>query len=189
MPLGRNRSSTANSTPCPCRRRAAEFDDAFGHPGRSEDHLEASESGRTNTRSAVPAQVELAHAQAPECDRPHLILRLVTGTFGWVRRAHIRDGDLVNPCDGGVGQLRGAVQRFENRMRPADTLGFNPEDRPPEPTAQLGGVVGAAARPGSTEWRRAPVRPSIPGGESDLRRSTGCARTDPGPWPPIPGRN
>ena len=54
---------------------------------------------------------------------------------------HIRDGDLVNLRDSGVGQPRSAVQRFENRMRSADTLGIDPQNRAAEPAAQLSGVV------------------------------------------------
>ena len=102
---------------------------------------EASESGSTNTRSASEPRSNSRMPSRPSAIDPHLIPGPVAGVFGRVRRAHIRDGDLVSARDGGVGQPRSAVQRFENRMRPADALGFNPQNRPPEPAAQLGGVV------------------------------------------------
>ncbi len=97
--------------------------------------------GEGEDEVGVGAEVELAHAEAAEGDDHHLVARLVAVADWWVLDAGLFDGHAVGGADGGVGEVGGAFEGFEDGCREADAGGLDAEHFAAIPLTEAGGAV------------------------------------------------
>ncbi len=114
--------------------------------------------GEGEDEVGVGAEVELAHAEAAEGDDHHLVGGLVAIAGGRVLAAGLFDGHTVGGADGGVGEIGGAFEGFEDGSRKADAGGLDAEHFAAVPLTEVGGAVESF----------------LDGFFDDLRRVAGC---------------